>query len=530
MSKPELTARDWPEPNRYRRSIRLEFALYVSGLILVIMVATGYVITDKYSDTVTQNVIDNLLSQARAYSGPAGKLIISTGEPDALMLNNICKKLADNNPELYWAGITDNRGLFLAHTDLKQVIAETHIPGLQHQASEVALRDGESLSLANDTIKIVVPIMDRDIQLGMLGVASSVREIASARSTSIVTVATITLLMIIIGLPLVVIVLHRKLRPIRLITDSLKQVDVEDLILDIPVSSKNEFGYLSETLRVLGSRLNLAQRELVEKQRIERELEIATEIQANMLPRQYPIAENYQFSGTYRSAREVGGDYYDFIDIDDNHIAVLVADVSGKSLPGMLVMLLTRNIVTRLARSIRQPARLLCETNRELLGSIGKGMFVTMFYGVLNKTSGEFTFASAGHNPWIRLNSRTASFEKIKTNGYPLGFMAPAKFDQRLETGRHTFSGEEWMILYTDGINEAQNTDREEFGMDRFMQTLKSSLGNDPEQMVQSTLQRLDEFVETAPQYDDITLVAMKWSGERANRPDVSEGVVANAR
>jgi len=503
--------REWPKASQFKRSIRLEFSLYMSGIILVLMLVAGYVITNQYVKTVTQNVIDKLFIQARSYSRPAGKLIISTGEPDALLLNNICRKLIDDNSEVYWVGIANKQNIFIAHSDLKQVIASGQMKPIENNQTGIGLRDGETFVLSRDTIYITVPIEEDNILVGRLRVASSVEPIAAARRTSITTVVSITILVLLIGLPITMIVLRRKLRPISMITDGLKEVDFENISLDIPVVTKNEFGYLTETLQVMGSRLKAAQRDLVEKKRIARELEIAHEIQANILPRKYPRTSNFEFAGAYRSAREVGGDYYDFIDIDKDHLGFLIADVSGKSLPGMLVMLLTRDIVTRLARSIIQPANLLMEVNRELLLSIKRNMFVTMFYGILHKTTGCLDFASAGHNPLIRLNNQTGEPELIKTKGYPLGMMPPGQFGKRIETGQIQLSNGDWMIQYTDGINEAKNSAGEEFGMDRFVKTLESHKLCNSIELTTKTLRRLEQFVDSAPQFDDITLLTMKW-------------------
>jgi serine phosphatase RsbU (regulator of sigma subunit)/uncharacterized protein (UPF0333 family) len=509
--------REWPQASQFKRSIRLEFSLYVSGIILVLMLVTGYVISNQYVKTVTKNVIDKLLVQARSYSRPAGKLIISTGEPDALLLNNICRKLTDDNSEVYWVGIANKQNVFIAHTDLRQVIASDQMKPIENCQTDTGLRYGETFCLSRDTIYITVPIEEDNILVGKLRVASSAEPVDAARRTSITTVASITILVLLVGLPITMIVLRRKLRPISMITDGLKKLDFENITLDIPIATKNEFGYLTETLQVMGAKLKVAQRDLVEKERIARELEIAHEIQANILPRKYPRTSNYEFAGAYRSAREVGGDYYDFIDIDKDHLGFLIADVSGKSLPGMLVMLLTRDIIVRLARSIKQPAELLTEVNRELLLSIKRNMFVTMFYGVLNKTTGCFIFASAGHNPLVRLNGQTGESELIKTKGYPLGMIPPEPFDKRIETGRILLLKNDWLIQYTDGINEAQNSDGEEFGMDRFVQVLQSHRLLCPKELSLQTLGRLERFVDSAPQYDDITLVTMKWVGSRVD-------------
>lgn len=513
----DMLAKDWPEPSRFRKSIRLEFALYVSGVILVLMLVTGYVISSQYVKTVTQHVVDKLLVQARSYSAPAGKLIISSGGPDMLLLNDICKKLAGNNADVYWAGITDDQGVFIAHTDIRRVIRPaTMRPVMATQFADV-LHAGERFSLEGDTVFISVPIDHGDVTLGTLGLAASAGLINKARRTSILTVAGITVGMIVVGIPVTVAVLSRRLRPIGVITEHLKRIDFHDISLDIPVTSQNEFGFLAETIRVMGSKLNAAQRELIDKERMTRELEIAREIQTKLLPKDYPGAAEFELAGAYRSAREVGGDYYDFIHFDDNHLGILVADVSGKSLPGMLVMLITRHIVTRLARSIRQPAELLTALNAELLGNIKHGMFVTMFLGVLDKVTGEFEFASAGHNQPVVVHGATGEAELIKTKGFPLGMVDTPAYERRIESRKILLSGNDWLIQYTDGINEAQNSAGEEFGIDRLIRIIEEHRDLGADQVVGEVLKRHEGFVGDVPQYDDITLLAIKWVGQSAD-------------
>jgi serine phosphatase RsbU (regulator of sigma subunit)/uncharacterized protein (UPF0333 family) len=512
-------ALNWPEAGQFRRSIRLEFSLYISGLIIVLMAVTGYVITNQYAKTVTRSVVDKELVQARAYSGPAGKHIIASEEPDALMLSNICRKLQSENTDIYWAGITGQDGRFIAHTDIKQVVSGGSL--FEHSGSEYLdlLQPGESFALEHDTLYISVPIQEAGLVLGELGLAASVQQIAAARRLSIITVASITVLMILIGIPITTIIMNRKLRPIRTITDTLMNVDTENIAFDIPIKTRNEFGFLSETLRVMGDRLNLARREAIETERITRELEIAREIQHNILPTGFPRTAFFEFAGFYESAREVGGDYYDFLDFEDGQFAFLVADVSGKSLPGMLVMLLTRDIIRRLGRTLRRPEELLKAVNAELLGSIKKGMFVTMFYGLLDSRTGMFRFASAGHNPLLVLRAGGVATERFNPRGYPLGMMPVNIFDARIESGEIQLEPGDCLIQYTDGINEAHNTVDEEFGMERFVASISSRYELSTNELVEGIRTDHRAFVAGADQYDDITLLTMKWIGRTADTP-----------
>ncbi|UCE24525.1 MAG: serine/threonine-protein phosphatase, partial [Candidatus Zixiibacteriota bacterium] len=232
-----------------------------------------------------------------------------------------------------------------------------------------------------------------------------------------------------------------------------------------------------------------------------------------ILPDRYPTGNSFAIFGAYSSAREVGGDYYDFIDFGSEKTGIIVADVSGKSLPGMLVMLLTRDIVKNLARPEVAPASLLTDVNTKLRRNIKKGMFVTMFYGVLNKKSGNLTFASAGHNPLIKLPAGKGDCQLLKTPGYPLAMMPEKQFAARIENAELNLAPGDWVIQFTDGINEARNGADEEFGMERFIEILQSSRDLPADKMIDAVVNDVENFVGDAPQYDDITLLALKWSG-----------------
>jgi serine phosphatase RsbU (regulator of sigma subunit) len=513
-----LATEAWPEPSQFKKSIRLEFTVYVSGIIIILMLVTGYVISSQYVKTVTENVVDKLLVQARSYSSPAGKLIISADGPDALLLNNICKKLADDNPDVHWAGIAGDDGVFLAHTDIKQVVSSGKIRRYAASGFFDVLRSNESFAIASDTIYISVDIRENNLRLGTLAVAASAGPILAAKKTSVLTVAYITAAMVLLGIPGTIMVLRRKLQPIGVITDHLKSVDLENLSIDIPVRSRNELGFLAETLRVMGSKLNAAKVALLDKERMEREYEIAREIQANILPKEYPCGEDFEIAGAYRSAKEVGGDYYDFIEFDKRHLGILVADVSGKSLPGMLVMLMTRDIVKEVARSFREPGRVMAEVNRRLLPNIKKGMFVTMFFGVLDREEGRFRYASAGHNPLILLSGETGAAELIKTKGYPLGMVPPEMYEKRVECREIVLKEADWLLQYTDGVNEAQDAEGNEFGMERFARMAEAYRDLSAENLVERILAGHAEFVGGAQQYDDITLLALKWTARVADK------------
>lgn len=513
----------WPDPSRFNRSIRFEFTLIVSGILLILMLSSGYMVSERYVDTVTRGVVDKLLTQARSYSGPAGKLIIGSDSPDALLLCNTCKKLAADNPDVYWAGITNSQSAFIAHTDIKQVVTSGTFTHPSSGDLDELLRPGEGVRYSNDTIFISVPIQENNHEVGRFNVASSTEPISRARTSSALSVLIITFAVLLVGMPAALILLNRRLKPIAVISEHLKAVDADSISIEIPVKSKNELGYLSETLKVMGSRLNIAQKAMIEKERYAHELEIAREIQASILPKEYPNLQHLAISGTYSSAKEVGGDYYDFFPFDDNRFGFLVADVSGKSLPGMLVMLMTRDIVRKHARADRSPAQILSLVNRELNENIRKGTFVTMFMGVFVRDRNKLIFASAGHNPLLHLKARNNECNLIKTKGYPLGMMPGGAFDNRLEEREIDLHPDDILIQYTDGVNEALDKDEQEYGLERISLFARANVELPPDQFVQRFTIDHNAFVGETEQYDDITLIVMKYTGVNV---DTYQGVV----
>jgi serine phosphatase RsbU (regulator of sigma subunit) len=516
VKRPESINDNWPKAELYPRSIRKEFSLYISGLLMILMLAAGLILTDKYVAAVARGTVEKLVVQTRSYSGPAGKHLLTAYGPDAMMLGNTCGNLTRENPDIYWAAVAAADGRLVAHSEIREVVAGKRLPEWSGQPMDEIIRAGEKFAVVGDTIRINVPIWEGAVKIGSMEIAAAASQIREARRAAIIATISVIALLIVVGLPVSMYLLQWKMKPIRLITDHLKKIDFDKMSIDIPLKSKNEFGYLADTLRVMGDKLYMAQREKAEKERIAREYEIAREIQSNILPRNFPSSPRFEFAGAYRSAKEVGGDYYDFIDYGDGFIGILIADVSGKSLPGMLVMLMTRDIIRQVSRSVRQPGPLLSAVNRELAPNIKKGMFVTMSYGLLNISSGDFVFASAGHNPYLHYDATARRIALLRSKGFPLGIMPPRPFEARLEVNSLRLSSGDWLALYTDGINEAQNENNDEFGMDRFLNLIRSNADKKAEDLVRTILESVENFVGSASQSDDITLLTMKWLGIEA--------------
>jgi len=243
-----------------------------------------------------------------------------------------------------------------------------------------------------------------------------------------------------------------------------------------------------------------------ERERIEQDLRVARRIQQASLPEEVPTLEGWQISPYYQPAREVGGDFYDFLELEDGRLGMVVGDATGHGVPAALVMSTTCGMLRAVALSVNSPGEVLKRVNDALSVRIPQNMFVTCFYGVLEPSSGSFTYANAGHDlPYVR---RAGDAEELMARGMPLGLMPGMRYEEKevvLEVG-------EAALFYSDGLVEAHNPEREMFGFPRLRALLAEHA--EGEALVDFLVEELYSFTgEGWEQEDDLTLVTL----QRAN-------------
>jgi sigma-B regulation protein RsbU (phosphoserine phosphatase) len=249
------------------------------------------------------------------------------------------------------------------------------------------------------------------------------------------------------------------------------------------------------------------QQEAIERRGLERELELAREIQSSFLPRAFPDVAGYTIAAYYSPARHVGGDFFDFFELSGtSRLGIVIADVTDKGVPAALFMALSRTLLRATAIDGSPPADVLKQTNRLILEDSRAGLFVTCFYAVLNQRSGELIYANGGHNYPLLYRSATRTIETLRARGIVLGIMSEPEFEQRttlLERG-------DVALLYTDGVTEAANIDHELFGDERLEAVLAQHHQRRPQEIIQAVLAAVSDFVGDANQSDDITMVIIR--------------------
>ena len=255
--------------------------------------------------------------------------------------------------------------------------------------------------------------------------------------------------------------------------------------------------------------------ESIEKERLEKELDVAREIQRKILPSQDPEFKNLSVSSVFIPAFEVGGDYYDFFEISQNKIGFIIADVSGKGISAAFIMAEIKGIFESLSRMIESPKQILVKANHILRNTLNKKNFVSALYGLIDIEKQVLYFSRAGHCPAILI--RDGKVETFKPSGIGLGLTTDDHFEVNLEEFKIDLKEKDNFIFYTDGITEAKNKNLEDFGEDRFTKILLDNADRHVNDMTNQVIKEVTLFSRDHSQYDDITLVIFKWFKKQFN-------------
>lgn len=243
--------------------------------------------------------------------------------------------------------------------------------------------------------------------------------------------------------------------------------------------------------------------------RTEAELNVASNIQKDMLPcifPPFPGYEEFDILASMQPAKEVGGDFYDFFLIDEDHIAVVIADVSGKGVPAALFMVIAKTLIKNHALAKETPEEIFTYVNNQLCENNEENLFVTAWMGILEISTGLFTYVNAGHNPPL-LKRGTGDFEYLRSKP---GFVLAGMEDMKYKQTQMTLNEGDVLFLYTDGVTEAMDKQHHLYGDDRLKQLMNQKVGWNFGDILTTVKSDIDTFVNGAPQFDDITMLALK--------------------
>ena len=360
----------------------------------------------------------------------------------------------------------------------------------------------------------------------------SMQDVMNTRRDFLVGLAALLLGLTIGFIAVFLVFLRRKVvRPIKLLTDAtgafIQNNETElaqgSAVVNVPeIRTGDEVEELADAFRKMErdmiSYIKSFAKVTAEKERISAELNVATQIQADMLPRMFPAFPDRKEFDIYASmdpAKEGGGDFYDFFMVDDDHLAVVIADVSGKGVPAALFMVIAKTLIKDHTSVGEAPGAVFTQVNEQLCEGNDAGLFVTGWMGILEISTGHFTFVNAGHNPPL-LKRAGGSFEWLKSRA---GFVLAGMEGVRYRENTLQLCPGDQLYLYTDGVTEATDVNKELFGEERLQAVLNEEPDLPVAQLLPKIKARIDQFAGASEQFDDITMLSLLYSGkeEREN-------------
>ncbi|MDZ7291993.1 MAG: SpoIIE family protein phosphatase [candidate division KSB1 bacterium] len=409
--------------------------------------------------------------------------------------------------------LVDPTGMVLGHTDPAKRLQPWSLPPQHRQVRKgllayiLPMPDGRGGQTSKEIYDHVIPLGAGELHVRVLK-ESLDRRIASRRWNY----ARIAGLLLVASCAGTFFLIYILMNPFRKLADWVRRADHGALEDEMDIDASTEIGEIAQAFSEITTKFRESQKNLAEQERLQKEMQVAQEIQQTLLPSEFPELEGYEIASYYEAAREVGGDYFDFVEVDKDSLGIAVADVSGKGVPGSLVMTMIRTALRTEARGIKDAAEVLSRVNDFVIGDMKKGMFVTVFYVIIDGKRRRLNYASAGHNPMILYRTSTNKTYYLNPRGFPIGIQLHEKdlFKKSIESDTIQLAEDDILLIYTDGITEAMNAKRELFGEERLLKIFREHGHLRVKPFVEQIKEEILSFTEGNPQSDDITLVAIR--------------------
>ncbi|SHK53226.1 Serine phosphatase RsbU, regulator of sigma subunit [Desulfatibacillum alkenivorans DSM 16219] len=481
-------------------SLRIKLTLLNLLLILVVGVTlTGYMASMQQRDLLhekiirAQSLLDNLIIQNKEV------LILK----DDFALEISARRFIKNQDILFLLVEYGNHQLFVTEEDDKQSLQAIAESG----QSESAFHN-EPVRLLQKEMIVGDKVMGNYV-LG-LSLASLREKTAKTMERAALIASLLTLSFMLIAL----LVTRRMLRPIWDIGEFARDLGSGALGRQIEINRKDEIGRLADVMNWMSKELLTAQNDLVQKELLEQEFEIAQNIQQQFLPKEKIQVPNLLYETYFKPARQVGGDAFDFFQLADGKVGFMVADVAGKGVEGALGMIITITMLhTVISRGVNDPLKIMSEVNDELLTNLPGTMFVTMAFAVFDPEQGTLTLASAGHPEMYHMGAHETVNLFEENAGVPLGMVESELWETEIQRKVIRMKEGESLLIYTDGVTETFNENGDLFGDENLTSFLEENRLLNPSEFVQALVDRLDSFRGRGDILDDdITVLVLKHS------------------
>lgn len=493
------------------RSLKSNYSL-ISAAILTSIIAIGYMyfyfvkghqVTDEILAFEKSNSVNIANSVVQPGEFTLSTLYIGTHLIDAIDL--------EERSEIYKVIIIDSDNLCQYSTDDELTFTEFRLPS---QIEEI--HPGIYLYKTKDDVEvydIVSPIYaENNEKIGenhlLIKKEYIDGRVASERNEYL----KLAVLILLLGYVGIAVLIYIVMNPFRKLSDWVKQLGHGEVEDEYDFDSGSELGEIAKAFSEITDKFRKSQVNLAEQERLQKEMQLAQDIQQTLLPTSVPQLEGYEIASFYAAAKEVGGDYYDFVEVDKDSLGIVVADVSGKGVPGSLIMTMIRTALRTEARGVKSASEVLARLNNFVVKDMKKGMFVTIFYVIIDSKKRRLNYASAGHNPMILFRQTTNKTYYLNPKGFPVGISLPDPelFKKSIESDTIQLAEDDVLLIYTDGITEAMNNKRDLFGEERLLEGIRKNAKLRVEPFSERIKEDINSFTQGFEQNDDITFVAIK--------------------
>lgn len=507
---------------RWTSTLRFKFALRATLGLLGLIVFLWSILFYRQTQEVRGRYAQVWLQRKSVAENIAAASENALGEDqfsvERMRLNETFIKQLKKYPETKYIRLVDGDGIVVATSDVDELLAAYDIPAGTEALAQGGLSRTVQMPGVGAVREFHQPVYRAGTQranaepIGRIvmgvSIAAVVEDLVDPRPM-------MTLLLIGVfaaGVALLYLLIAVFVRPIQALTDGVRAIGEGSLNDELKIEGPKEIGEIARAFNEITSKFRAAQKNVVEQERLQKEMQVAQEIQHTLLPKKVPEIGGYDIASYYKAAKEVGGDYYDFVKVDDDTLGVVVADVSGKGVPGSLVMTMIRTALRMEARGNYSAAEVMARMNDFVTEDMKKGMFVTIFYSILDSKNRIISYASAGHNPMILYRAETDETYFLNPRGFPVGISLPddTLFRRSIDVEKIKLKKDDMLVIYTDGVTEAMNVDRAQYGEERLLQLIKASGKLTPQEFIDRLSTAIKEFTGDMPQNDDITVVAIK--------------------
>jgi anti-anti-sigma factor len=520
----------------FRATLRYRFMLRASsGLLLLVAAIWAFVFVRETRDIAAQRTTQ-WVEKRRLAENLANRSKDVLLRPDAFSveqtsLSAYLSKLLENSDDVAYVRVVDATGQIVSSGQIDEIFTKySDPPGAVEMGRDdravwkTATVQDRKLRDIDFAVRVANPDTGQLLDLGQVHLGVFEDAVEANIEDPRLTVTFILIAVFLVGLLLIMGLVSVFVKPIQVLTDGVRAIGDGSFDAKLDVGGPAEIGAIAGVFNEITNKFKKAQESVLEQEKMQKEMEVAKEIQQSLLPRKKPEVSGYDIAPLYQAAAEVGGDYYDFVDVDDDTIGVVVADVSGKGVPGSLVMTMIRTALRMEARGNKHASDVMAKMNAFVTDDMKKGMFVTMFYVILDSKNRTISYASAGHNPMILYRHETQETFFLNPKGFPVGISLPDEdlFRKSISLEKIKLKKDDMLLIYTDGVTEAMNDRREQYGESRLLSIIRKSGHLPPQDFIAALERDIRKFTGDYPQNDDITVVAVK---EKFTADDVLSGI-----